>query len=248
MVTTTFFSTVVVVPSTPPSSASGHNSRSSNAAVVGGVAGGISLLVIALILGLFFWSRKRLSDNPPDRVASHAGHTDLTGAEVTPYSYEPEEGFAPSRRSGPNSPTRSMDSSMQQYRDSQVLLGDGGGGGFEAGVATATSGSLYTPSMSDGASTHLTFGHMRSNSRGSSSGHGQGPSTSMALPLRRSMSVKAREAQNQGSVGLAVTPEEGEEPVIQHSDGGRVAVPVVASQSHEIEIPPSYDSIPGNPT
>jgi hypothetical protein len=245
MVTTTFFSTVVVAPSTPPGS--GH-SNSNDGAIIGGVAGGISLLVITLIFGLFFWRRKRSSDNPPDRVASQAGHTDLTGTEVTPYSYEPEAGYTASRRSGPTSPTWSMDDSMQQYRDSQVLLDGIGGGGFEAGVATATSGSHYAPSMSDGASArHTISGHARSNSRGSSSGHGQGASTSMALPPRRSMSVKAREAQHQNSVGLAITPEEGEEPFIQHSDGG-VAVPVVASQLHEIEIPPSYDSIPGNPT
>jgi hypothetical protein len=79
-----------------------------------------------------------------DTVALPIAHTDLAGAEATPYNYEPTAGAL----SGPSSPTFSGDSSMRQYRDSQALLGGIGG-------ATATSGSHYAPTSSDDASAPL---------------------------------------------------------------------------------------------
>jgi hypothetical protein len=245
MVTTTFFSTIIVLPSTLPSSG-GHSS--SNGAVIGGIAGGTSALVLALVLGLFYWWRNRRGNfddiSGPDRVARYTGHTDLTGTEVTPYSYEPEAGVAASHRSGPVSLTwgASGNGSMRQYRDSQALLG---GSIFGAGAATTTSGSNYAATSSDGASAHRTSSIAHSSSLGSASGLGPGaPGTQPYRPL----SAKEREAlraRGEVDVGLAITPEEGEEDVIQHSDGGRVATPVVSPPQ---EIPPSYDSIPGNAT
>jgi hypothetical protein len=61
------------------------------------------------------------------------------------------------------------------------------------------------------------------------------------------MSIKERESLRQrgrsSGFDLASALEEGEEEIIQHSDGGGV-VPVVVTSPQEI--PPSYDSIPGN--
>ena len=234
IVTTTIQSTIIIVPSSAPS-------KSSNtAAIAGGVAGGVAAIAAVIIVFLFYWRRKRHEEFDgnfdPDRVVRHGGHTDLAGAEVTPYSYEPGAGPV----SGPTSPTFSADSSMRQYRDSQALLG---GSILEgAGAATATSGSHYAPTSSDGVSVpHNSSSHGRSTSLGS------GPGFPVAQPYRP-LSAKEREAVRQrgdGGLGLASAVEEGEGDVVQHSDGGQIAAPVVPRPVQEI--PPSYDSIPGNP-
>jgi hypothetical protein len=128
--------------------------------------------------------------------------------------------------------------SMRQYRESQALLG---GSILEAGAATATSGSHYAPTSSDGASAHPASSHAHSSSHGGTGG--LGPNFQQYRPV----SAKEREAlrqRGQTGLGLASSPEEGEADVIQHSDGGRVVVPPAGSPPQEI--PPSYDSIPGN--
>lgn len=231
IVTTTIRSTIIIVPTAPSSGGGG----SSTGAVIGGVAGGVAALLVIFIIGLFYWRRNRRRDEfdgnfDPDRVVRHAGDADLAGgAEVTPYHYEPGVGGP---MSGPSSPTFSADSSMRQYRESQSLLG---GNVFAGAVPTATSGSHYAPTSSDGASAHPeSSGHGRSSSLGSS-GIGQ--------PYRP-MSTKEREAMRQrgDGLGLATAPEEVEGDIIQHSDGGRIAELALPSQAQEI--PPSYDSIP----
>jgi len=224
----------------PTSSGSGGSSNTG--AIVGGVAGGIAAIAAIIIIFLFYWRRNRRREEfdgnfDPDRVVGHAGHTDLGGAEVTPYNYDPP---ANASVSGPGSPTFSADSSMRQYRDSQALLGGSvfEGAGAGAGAATATSGSHYAPTSSDGASAPPgSSNHGRSNS------HGSGPQP------YRPLSAKEREALRQrgeGGLGLASALEEGEGDIIQHSDGGRITEPVPPSRPAQ-EIPPSYDSIPGNP-
>ena len=234
IVTTTIRSTIIVVPTSASSGGS-----SNTGAIVGGVAGGIVALLAIFIIGLFYWRRNRRRDEfdgnfDPDRVVRHVGDTDLgAGAEVTPYQYEPRVG---SVTSGPSSPTfsGSGNGSMRQYRDSQALLG---GSIHEAlGAPTATSGSHYAPTSSDGASAHpASSGHGRTGSLGSSG---------VSQPYRP-LSSKEREALRQRGegLGLASAPEEGDE-VIQHADGGRIVEPVPATQPREI--PPSYDSIPAN--
>jgi hypothetical protein len=217
------------------------SSKSSNTgAIVGGVAGGIAALAAAIIIFLFCWRRNRRPEEfdgnfDPDRVVRHAGHTDLAGAEVTPYNYE-----APST-AGPTSPTFSADSSMRQYRDSQALLGSTYEG---VAGATATSGSHYAPTSSDGASVPPgSSSHGRSNSHGSA---GLGPGFPVAQPYRpmSSKELEALRQRGEGGLGLASPIEEGEGEVIQHSDGGRVTEPVPPSRPPQ-EIPPSYYSISG---
>jgi len=119
---------------------------------------------------------------------------------------------------------------MRQYRDSQALLAAG-----SAGAGTATSGSHYAPTSSDSASAYPS-------SLAHSSQHGGMP---VPQPYRP-MSTKEREALRQrgeGGLGLASALEEDE--VIQHTDGGQLPHPVIpVSPPHEV--PPSYDSIPGN--
>ena len=239
VVTTTIQSTIIIVPSSPPS-------KSSNtAAIAGGVAGGVAAIAAIIIVFLFYWRRSRQREEfdgnfDPDRVVRHAGHTDLAGAEVTPYNYEPAAG-TPGTPSGPTSPTFSADGSMRQYRDSQALLG---GSILEgAGVATATSGSHYAPTSSDGVN-----GPQGSASHARSSSLGSGQGFPVAQPYRP-LSAKERDAMRQrgdGGLGLASALEEGEGDVIQHSDGGFVPAPAPPSRPVQ-EIPPSYDSIPGNP-
>ena len=231
--TTTLESTVIIVPT------GGVSSKSSNTgAIVGGVAGGIVALAAAIIIFLFCWRRNRRREEfdgnfDPDRVVGHAGHTDLVGAEATPYHYEP-----PSSVSGPTSPAFSGDGSMRQYRDSQGLLGGING----AGGASATTGSHYAPTSSGASAPPRSSGHDRSNSYSSA---GLGPEAQPYRPL----SAKEQEAlrqRGQGGLGLASTLEEGEGDVIQHSDGGRITEPVPSS-SVPHEIPPSYYSIPMDP-
>lgn len=235
IVTTTIQSTIIIVPSSTSS-----KSNSNTAAIAGGVAGGVAAIAAIIIVFLFYWRRNRHREEfdgnfDPDRVVRHGGHTDLAGAEVTPYSYEPGTGPA----SGPTSPTFSADSSMRQYRDSQALLG---GSILEgAGAATATSGSHYAPTSSDGVSAPHNSSHARSSSLGS------GPGFPVPQPYRP-LSAKERDAMRQrgeGGLGLASALEEGEGDVVQHSDGGQIAPPVLPRPVQEI--PPSYDSIPGNP-
>jgi hypothetical protein len=227
------------VPYSAPTSGS-----SNTAAIAGGAAGGVVALAAAIIIFLFCWRRNRRSEEPgifdPDRVVRHGGHTDLAGAEVTPYSYTPTTGTF----SGPTSPTFSADGSMRQYRDSQALLGSGG-----AGAATVTSGSHYAPTSSgDGSVPPGSSSHARSSSLG---GAGLGPGFPVAQPYRP-LSAKEREALRQrgeGGLGLASTMEEGEGIVVQHSDGGRVteSSEQTAPSRPVQEIPPSYFSIPGDP-
>jgi hypothetical protein len=124
---------------------------------------------------------------------------------------------------------------MRQYRDSQALLGGSMLEGAGAGTATATS-SHYAPSSSDGVSVPPgSLSHARSSSLSSA---GLGPGFPVAQP-RRALSAK--------EVGLATAIEEGEGIVVQHSDGGHVAEPTITPKRPVQEIPPSYDSIPGNP-
>jgi hypothetical protein len=221
------------------------SSKSSNTgAIVGGVAGGIAAIAAAIIIFLFCWRRNRRREEfdgnfDPDRVVRHAGHTDLAGAEVTPYHYE-----APSTAlSGPTSPTFSADSSMRQYRDSQALLGSTYEG---VAGATATTGSHYAPTSSDGASAPPgSSTHGRNNSYGSA---GLGPGFPVAQPYRplSSKELEAARQRGDGGLGLASAIEEGEGEVIQHSDGGRVPEPEPAPPSRPPqEIPPSYYSISG---
>jgi hypothetical protein len=223
------------------------SSKSSNTgAIAGGVAGGVAALAAVIIIFLFYWRRNRRPEEfdgnfDPDRVVRHVGHTDLAGAEVTPYHYDPPStATAPS---GPTSPTFSADNSMRQYRDSQALLGSTYEG--RAG-ATATSGSHYAPTSSDGASAHPgSSSHGRSNSHGSA---GLAPGFPVAQPYRP-LSAKELEASRQrgdGGLGLASAFEEGEGDVIQHSDGGRIVEPAPPSRPVQ-EIPPSYYSISGDP-
>jgi hypothetical protein len=221
---------------------SAPTSRSSNtAAIAGGAAGGVVAIAAAILLFLFCWRRNRREDAvfDPDRVVRHGGHTDLAGAEVTPYSYTPTNGTF---SAGPTSPAFSADGSMRQYRDSQPLMGG-------VGAATVTSGSHYAPTSSgDGSVPPGSSSHARSSSLGSA---GVGPGFPVAEPYRP-MSSKEREALRQrgeGGLGLASTAEEGESVVLQHSDGGRVtesSEPSVPARPVQ-EVPPSYFSIPGNP-
>ncbi|KAI9443568.1 hypothetical protein H4582DRAFT_1925773 [Lactarius indigo] len=238
VVTTTIQSTIIVT----PSAASSSGSSSNTGAIVGGIVGGIAGLVAILLIGLFCWRRNRRRRDDfdgnfdPDRVVRHTGHTDLAGgAEVTPYSYEPGVAGGTPAHSGPSTgaPSSSGGGSMRQYRDSQALLA---GSVYEAGAATATSGSHYAPTSSDSASAYP------SSITHSSQQHGGMP---VPQPYRP-MSTKEREALRQrgeGGLGLASALEEDE--VIQHTDGGQISVPSVpVSPPHEV--PPSYDSIPGN--
>ncbi|KAH9054059.1 hypothetical protein EDB83DRAFT_2394113 [Lactarius deliciosus] len=208
VVTTTIQSTVIITPSVSASSSSSSNTG----AIVGGVAGGIAGLTTSMATSILTgWF-------------GHAGHTDLAGAEVTPYRTPVHSG--PST----GAPSSSGGGSMRQYRDSQALLGSA----FEAGAATATSGSHYAPTSSDSASAYP-----------SSIAHSSQQHGAMPVPQPyRPMSGKEREALRQrgeGGLGLASALEEDE--VIQHTDGGQIPVPSVpASPPHEV--PPSYDSIP----
>ena len=240
VVTTTLQSTIIIVPTGSSSSKS-----SNTAAIAGGVAGGIAALAIAIIIFLFCWRRNRRREEfdgnfDPDRVVRHAGHTDLAGAEVTPYHYE-----APSTAlSGPTSPTFSSDGSMRQYRDSQALLGSTFGG---VAGATATSGSHYAPTSSDGASAPIgSSSHGRSNSHESAGLTPGAPGFPVAQPYRplSSKEAEALRQRGEGGFGLASAIEESEGDVIQHSDGGRVPDPEPPSRPPQ-EIPPSYYSISG---
>jgi hypothetical protein len=219
-----------------PYSAPASGSSNHIGTIAGGVAGGVVALVTAIVLLLFCWRRNRRPEEPgvifdPDRVVRDAGQTDLEGAEITSFSYEPTAGTL----SGAASPTFSGDGSMRQYRDSQALLGGSMLEGAGAGTATATS-SHYAPSSSDGVSVPPgSLSHARSSSLSSA---GLGPGFPVAQP-RRALSAK--------EVGLATAIEEGEGIVVQHSDGGHVAEPTITPKRPVQEIPPSYDSIPGNP-
>ena len=231
--------TVVILPAQ-----TGSTTRKSNiGAIAGGAAGGVAVLVAAIIIFILFWRRNRRREEftgnfDPGRVVRPAGPTDIAGAEVTPYSYDPPS----SAFSGTISPTFSA-GSMRQYRDSQALLG----GTYEgAGGATATTGSQYAPTSSDGASLPPgSSSHARSNSYGSAA---LAPGFPIAQPYRpmSSKEVEALRRRGQGGLGLASALEEGEGNIIQHSDGGRVTEPVPPSQPPQ-EIPPSYYSISGNP-
>ncbi|KAI0286519.1 hypothetical protein BC826DRAFT_972518 [Russula brevipes] len=194
-----------------------------------------------LIVGLLYWCRRRRrrpapgvnSDN--DRAGQIEGHTGIVGAQVT--EFQDDRGVGGTMSAGttptPHSPTFSGNSSMQQYRDSQALLGgyapEGGG------PLTATSGSQYEPTSSDpeGYSTFPSSRMHHSSPRG----------TALESPLS---SVEYRRKENdalrqRGALVLASAPE-GEDVVVQHMDGGHV--PEVAPPPHAREIPPSYASIP----
>jgi hypothetical protein len=195
--------------------------------IAGGAASGVVTLVTVIVFLFFRWRRHRRIQGPgaifyPERVVRQADiHTDLSNAEITPFSYTPTTGTF---SGGAASPTFSGDGSMRQYRDGQAFLGGG-----EAGAATGTSGSHYAPTSSgDGSAPPGLASHAHSSSLG---GAGLGPGFPVPQPHRG-----------------ALSPKEGEGIVVQHSDGGRVAdsEPIVPNRLVE-EIPPSYDSIPGNP-
>lgn len=138
-----------------------------------------------------------------------------------------------------DAPTFSGDSRMSQHRDGQALLS---GDPFrDRDGRTATSGSHYAPTSSDGDYGQITSSHVRSGSYGSA---GLSPTSPTAQPYRP-MSAKEREALRQrGESGLALVSaaEEGE-GLVQHSDGGRISEPEPPSRPAR-EIPPSYYSIP----
>jgi len=231
---------------------SSNHSSSNTGAIVGGIAGGIAGLAAILLIGLFCWRRNRTRRDDfdgnfdPDRVVRHVGATDLAGAEVTPYHYEPgglaaagavAAGAGSAHHSSGGSagpPSSSGGGSMRQYQDTQALLRAG-----SAGAATVTSGSHYAPTSSDSASVYPD----------SSQQHHQPQvlgAVGMPVPQPyRPMSTKEREAARQrgqsGGLGLASAAEE--EEVIQHTDGGQIPDTTVAPSSPH-EIPPSYDSIP----
>ena len=242
VITTTIQSTIVIVPTGVTSSKS-----SNTGAIAGGVAGGIVALAAAIIIFLFCWRRNRRREEfdgnfDPDRVVRHAGHTDLAGAEVTPYQYDPPS----SGPSGPTSPAFSADGSMRQYRDSQALLGSTYEGRGGIGGATATSGSHYAPTSSSGAASPPpgSSSHARSNSYGSAGLGPGGPGFPVAQPYRPLSSKEVEALRQRGDgLGLASALEEGEGDVIQHSDGGRITEPEPPSRPAQ-EIPPSYYSIP----
>ncbi|KAI0274260.1 hypothetical protein BGY98DRAFT_80690 [Russula aff. rugulosa BPL654] len=216
--------TIILVPY------SSSSPKSNTAAIAGGAAGGIIALAAAIIIFLLCWRRRRHRDEvagnfDPNRVMRQAGPSDLAGAVVTPFSYEPPSSVL----SGTTSPTYSADGSMRQYRDSQALMGSTQGG---AGGATASSsGSQYAPTSNDGL--HASFppgslNHARSNSY-SSAGLTQG--FPVAQPYRP-LSFKEAEMRRrgEGGLGLASTLEEGEGGIIQHSDAGRITEPVPPAQ------------------
>ena len=115
--------------------------------------------------------------------------------------------------------------------------------GTGAGAATGTTESHYAPTSSggDGSAPPGSASHARSSSLGSGE---LGPvGFPVAQPHHAPLSPKA------GGLGLATTVEEGEGIIVQHSDGGRVPElePVDPNSRVVQEIPPSYDSISGNP-
>ncbi|KAF8466570.1 hypothetical protein DFH94DRAFT_848439 [Russula ochroleuca] len=126
---------------------------------------------------------------------------------------------------------------MRQYRDGQALL-DGEGVG--AATTTSGSGSRYEPTSSAGGSgLPGSSSHAHSSSLG---GHG----FRVAQP-HRSLSPKEHDGLRQrgaGRLGLASAVEEGEDVVVQHSDGGHVSEVALVPNRLVQEIPPSYDSIP----
>jgi hypothetical protein len=237
--TTTLQMTVIIVPTGPSSS------KSHTGAIAGGAAGGIIALAAAIIIFIFCWRRRRDEDPngtfDPSRIirpAGGAGHTDIQGAEITPYNYDPQ-----STLSGTTSPTFSPDGSMQQYHDSQGLLGSTYGG--PGGATASSSGSQYAPTSSDPSAPLGQSTHARSTSYSSA---GSPPGFPVAQPYRP-LSRKEAELRRrgEGGLGLASAPEEGEDKIIlQHSDGGRITEPEPPSVPTQ-EIPPSYYSIPGNP-
>jgi hypothetical protein len=244
-----------------PASTGSPNRKSQTGAIAGGVAGGVAVLVAALIIFILLWRRNRRREEfvgtfDPGRVVRPAGNMDIPGAQVTPYSYDPTSSSfsGPTSANGsmqyrdsqgllPTSPTFSANGSMQ-YRDSQALLGNTYGGA--GGGATATTGSQYAPTSSDGASVPPgSSSHGRSNSYGSA---GIAPGFPVAQPYRplSSKELEALHRRGAGGLGLASAPEEGEGNVIQHSDGGGIAEPVPPGGPPQ-EIPPSYYSISGHP-
>jgi hypothetical protein len=256
VITTTIQSTYVIVPTVASSSGSNNTGP-----IVGGAVGGVAALGAIIIIILFCWRRRRRREEPepggtfdPDRVVRDPGLPDIDGAVATPFEYEPPA----SSPSGPTSVTFS-DGSMRQYPDSQVLLG---GSGLEgAGTTTGTSGSHYASTSSDGPSAPP-----GSSTQGRSTSHGSaglGPVFPVGQPLQplRLQPTKQSEASRQkgvGGLGLASAPKQGEGNVesrveghveghvLQHEDGGRIADSEPVPPSAPQEIPPSYDSIPGN--
>jgi hypothetical protein len=221
------------------------SSSSSHGALIGGIAGGVVGL-ISILIGLLYWFRNRRREAPgvnSDRgtSAQYEGHLGTAGAEITQFQYDPGVGGTMSMSggtmsAGPHSPTFSG-SSMQQYRDSQALLGgyapEGGG------PLTATSGSQYDPTVTssepEGYSTFPLSSQMR---HSSPRGTGFEPRASRVQEVH----TKANEALRQrGGLVLASAPE-GENVVVQHMDGGQVPEAVPPPRAREI--PPSYDSIP----
>jgi len=138
-----------------------------------------------------------------------------------------------SMSAGPHSPTFSG-SSMQQYPDSQALLGGYAPDG--RGPLTASSGSHYEPTSSDpeGYSTFPSSQMHHSSPRGA----GFEPRASRVQDLHTKETEALR--QRRGLV-LASAPE-AEEVVVQHMDGGQVPEAVPPPRAREI--PPRYDSIP----
>ena len=174
----------------------------------------------------------------PTSSGGDGSRRNLKGAEVTPFSYTPTTGTF---SAGSASPTFSADGSMRQYPNSQVPFGGGMAG---TGAAMGTTGPHYAPTSSSGdgsADPPGSASHARSSSLGSG---GLGPAGSpVAQPHRAPLSPK------EGGLGLATTIEEDEGTIVQHSDGGRVldSEPIDPNRRVVQEIPPSYDSIPGNP-
>jgi hypothetical protein len=95
-------------------------------------------------------------------------------------------------------------------------------------------------------SAQFTPGHAQSNYQG------RDEDASAGTPVMQPycpMSSKERSALRQrrtADIVVVISPEDGGEEVMQHSDGGRVVVPVTANPPREV--PPSYTSISGSTT
>jgi hypothetical protein len=179
-------------------------------------------LTIFLIL-LFFWRRRQHQQFDgtfdPDRIAQGGpGHTDITGTEITTYSYDPqgvagagighsgydsEQGVshAGSGPSGTSTAIWSGESSMRQLPENQMPI-MGNVSGMGGGVGTGTSGSRYGPTPSEGAS-----GRPESTTTGHSNSYGSGGGSASMVPTRqqpyRPFSVQ----------------EKGQSEMISHTDG-----------------------------
>jgi hypothetical protein len=223
----------------------------------GAAAGGISLILLFFLGWLFLRRRRRRQQYPqydggfePTRIVQGStGAPDLTGSEITPFTYESQVGEATenlydsagpgvgrdgSGRSGPSSPTWSGESGMRQYRDNQALLtgnvlhmrgsGGSGGGGGDGGTGTSRSDYGLTPSDSTSPKPpSSTAGRSISYSSGSGGG---GISTTMA-----STGVQQQQKPYRTLSGTGKELDFAPSHLIDTKDGGQGQVQVVETLS-----------------